>query len=94
MAGELVQDILILSNGPGEVSTWVRPVVRSLKQLPEVANGQPKKLRISVVLSPCAHAMGTEKRVVESFPEVAGRWFWGAISFSPWFLANALAIEF
>ncbi|MEM6503736.1 MAG: lipid-A-disaccharide synthase [Cyanobacteria bacterium P01_C01_bin.89] len=70
MAGELVQDILILSNGPGEVSTWVRPVVRSLKQLPEVANSQPKKLRISVVLSPCAHAMGTEKRVVESFPEV------------------------
>ncbi|MGD1849588.1 MAG: lipid-A-disaccharide synthase [Cyanophyceae cyanobacterium] len=100
MAGESVQDILILSNGPGEVSTWVRPVVRSLRQIHHTQARQtqaqqtqtqqtPKnqsnqsnqsslknqsnpntKLRISVVLSPCAHAMGTEQRVLESFPEV------------------------
>jgi outer membrane PBP1 activator LpoA protein len=25
-------DILILSNGPGEVTTWVRPVVKALRQ--------------------------------------------------------------
>ncbi len=25
-------DILILSNGPGEISTWVRPVVKRLRQ--------------------------------------------------------------
>ncbi|MGL5132702.1 MAG: lipid-A-disaccharide synthase, partial [Planktothrix sp.] len=25
-------DILILSNGPGEITTWVRPVVQALRQ--------------------------------------------------------------
>ncbi|MBO0351648.1 hypothetical protein J0895_21700 [Phormidium pseudopriestleyi FRX01] len=25
-------DIVILSNGPGELATWVRPVVRALRQ--------------------------------------------------------------
>jgi lipid-A-disaccharide synthase len=25
-------DILILSNGPGEVTTWVRPVVKALRE--------------------------------------------------------------
>ncbi|MEM1426964.1 MAG: lipid-A-disaccharide synthase [Cyanobacteria bacterium P01_H01_bin.130] len=64
-----VQDILILSNGPGEVSTWVRPVVRSLRQIWASHPAAPP-LRISVVLSPCSHAMGTEKRMVETFPEV------------------------
>ncbi|MEM9771703.1 MAG: lipid-A-disaccharide synthase [Cyanobacteria bacterium P01_D01_bin.73] len=66
-----VQDILILSNGPGEVSTWVRPVVRSLrKSWSPPADSPQTTLRISVVLSPCAHAMGTEKRVVAGYPEV------------------------
>ncbi|MGL5832702.1 MAG: lipid-A-disaccharide synthase, partial [Waterburya sp.] len=26
-------DIVILSNGPGEVATWVRPVVKALGQV-------------------------------------------------------------
>jgi hypothetical protein len=60
-------DILILSNGPGEVSTWVRPVVKSLRQ--KLTN-DPDLLRISVVLSPCTHAMGAETEVVRKYPEV------------------------
>ncbi|WP_017298758.1 hypothetical protein [Nodosilinea nodulosa] len=59
-------DILILSNGPGEISTWVRPVVRSLRQqLPDASQA-----RISVVLSPCANASGREAEIARSLPEV------------------------
>lgn len=56
-------DILILTNGPGEVSTWVRPVVRALRE-------QWESARISVVVSPCLHAMGTEAEVLRSYPQV------------------------
>lgn len=60
------RDILILSNGPGEISTWVRPVVRSLReQLPD-----HNQARISVVLSPCANASGREAEMAQSLPEV------------------------
>lgn len=60
-------DILLLSNGPGEISTWVRPVVKSLRQ--KLGNDR-SLVRISVVLSPCTHAMGTETEVVRRYPEV------------------------
>jgi lipid-A-disaccharide synthase len=60
-------DILILSNGPGEVTTWVRPVVKALRQkLPQ----ERSQVRISVVLSPCPNASGKEADIVRSFPEV------------------------
>jgi lipid A disaccharide synthetase len=59
-------DILILSNGPGEVSTWVRPVVKALRErLPD-----HQQTRISVVLSPCANASGHEAEMARRFPEV------------------------
>jgi hypothetical protein len=60
-------DILILSNGPGEVMTWVRPVVQALRSpaFPHLAQA-----RISVVLAPCPHASGQEADIVKSFPEV------------------------
>jgi lipid-A-disaccharide synthase len=57
-------DVLILSNGPGEVTTWVRPVVRELRQQ---WGSDRALLRISVVLSPCTNAMGTEAEVVRGF---------------------------
>lgn len=56
-------DLLLLSNGPGEVMTWVRPVVKVLRQ-------RFSSARISVVLSPCPHASGREAAVLESFAEV------------------------
>ncbi|MDM9580579.1 lipid-A-disaccharide synthase [Nostoc sp. GT001] len=60
-------DILILSNGPGEVATWVRPVVKALRQ----ELGDDRSLaRISVVLSPCSNASGKEAAIALSFPEV------------------------
>ena len=36
-------DILILSNGPGEVTTWVRPVVRALRELRNKRQTLPPK---------------------------------------------------
>jgi lipid A disaccharide synthetase len=60
-------DILILSNGPGEVTTWVRPVVKALRQ----QLGDDRSLvRISVVLSPCPNATGKESAIARSYPEV------------------------
>lgn len=70
-------DILILSNGPGEVTTWVRPVVRALRQK---LGDERSHVRISVVLSPCPNASGKEADIVRSYPEVdrvqAAEHFW------------------
>ncbi len=60
-------DILILSNGPGEVTTWVRPVVKALRQK---LGDDRDKVRISVVLSPCPNASGKEVDIAISYPEV------------------------
>ncbi|MBU6229426.1 MAG: lipid-A-disaccharide synthase [Cyanobacteria bacterium REEB459] len=59
-------DILILSNGPGEISTWVRPVVAALRVLLPDAGA----VRISVVLSPCANACGREAAMAAALPGV------------------------
>ncbi len=57
-------DIVILSNGPGELITWVRPVVQQLRRQANI------DLRISVILSPCPHATGKEVAIARSYPEV------------------------
>ena len=70
-------DILILSNVPGEVTTWVRPVVKALR---EQLGHDISQVRISVILSPCPHASGKETVIALSYPEVdrvqAAEHFW------------------
>ena len=62
-----MKDVVILANGPGEVATWVRPVVRCLhRQL----HTQASSVRISVLLSPCPHSTGKETAIALSYPEV------------------------
>ncbi|HEY9770092.1 MAG TPA: lipid-A-disaccharide synthase [Coleofasciculaceae cyanobacterium] len=61
-------DIVILSNGPGEVATWVRPVVKCLAQV--MTDEQIGQIRISVLLSPCPHSTGKEAAIASSYPEV------------------------
>jgi lipid A disaccharide synthetase len=61
------KDILILSNGPGEITAWVHPVVKALREELKEKNDQ---IRISVILSPCPNNMGTEKQVLDSFQEI------------------------
>jgi hypothetical protein len=60
-------DILILTNAPGELATWVRPVVRTLRQQ---LGEDRSRLRISVVLSPCPNASGKEADIARSYPEI------------------------
>ena len=60
-------DIVILSNGPGELTTWVHPVVRSLRQ--RLGNDQDQ-VRISIVLSPCTNASGQETEVASRYAGV------------------------
>ncbi len=60
-------DIVILSNGPGEIATWVRPVVKCLGQNLKSAH---HNIRISVLLSPCPHSTGKEAAIALSYPEV------------------------
>ncbi len=70
-------DVLILANGPGEVTTWVRPVVRALRQ--QLGNTR-EQLRISIILSPCPHATGKEAEICRSYEEVdrvqEAKYFW------------------
>lgn len=64
-------DILILSNGPGELVTWVRPVVKELRQqLRQQLGDNGSIVRISLVLSPCTHATGQEAAIARKYPEV------------------------
>ncbi|XHX75983.1 MAG: lipid-A-disaccharide synthase [Stenomitos frigidus ULC029] len=60
-------DILILSNGPGELATWVKPMVQALRQH---LGDDRSQVRLSVVLSPCANASGQEAAIARCYPEV------------------------
>ncbi len=60
-------DILILSNGPGEVTTWVRPVVEALRQQ---LGDDRQRVRLSLVLSPCANASGKEAAIARTYAEL------------------------
>jgi len=58
-------DVIITTNGPGEVSTWVSPIIEALKKLiPDC--------RIWVFLTPCMFAGGGEKKVLSSFKGING----------------------
>ncbi len=57
------EDFIIITNSPGEVSSWVSSTTRSLKLLKPHA-------RIVVVLVPCPYATGREKDIAYSFPQV------------------------
>ncbi|MBC7880772.1 MAG: lipid-A-disaccharide synthase [Anaerolineae bacterium] len=56
-------DVLILSNGPGEVNTWVRPVVAELVQ-------RWPGVRISVILAPDVNSSGREAEMARLLPGV------------------------
>ncbi len=60
-------DILILSNAPGEVTTWVWPVVRALRSR---LGDNRSIIRISVIMSPCPNASGREVQMLTAYPEI------------------------
>ena len=63
----MLTDIVILSNGPGEVTTWVRPVVKALRQ---ELGSDFNQIRISLILSPCPHSTGKEAAIALNYPEI------------------------
>ncbi|MFN3429985.1 MAG: hypothetical protein ACK46X_08530 [Candidatus Sericytochromatia bacterium] len=60
-------EILILSNGPGELASWVRPVVRQLRQ-------DAPDCRVTVALTPCPYASGQEPDAIAAWPERVAVW--------------------
>jgi lipid-A-disaccharide synthase len=60
-------DIVILSNGPGEITTWVLPVVKQIRANLTIPQD---KVRISLILSPCPHATGNEVKIASQWQEI------------------------
>ncbi len=52
--------IILVSNGPGELQAWVRPVLRELREV-----APDRKVVISLI--PCQFASGNETRLAETF---------------------------
>ena len=52
-------DIVLVSNGPGELLTWVRPLARRLRR-DLVSTPGLSATRLHLVLTPCPHAHGQE----------------------------------
>lgn len=69
---DISTDILILSNGPGELTTWVYPFLKALEisQRSQADLNSLPKTRISIALSPCQNASGREAQLAASFPNV------------------------
>jgi len=56
-------DIIVITNSPGELSSWARVITDALKKkIPEA--------RIVVFLVPCPYATGRELEIAEKFPSV------------------------
>jgi lipid-A-disaccharide synthase len=53
------KDLLIFSNGPGEVSTWVKPFVEAVKARTDLAAAY----RVILLMLPCQFGSGTEYKV-------------------------------
>lgn len=56
-------DIVIITNSPGELSSWVRATVKTLRR-------RTSDARIIVMLVPCPFASGREARIASSFEQV------------------------
>tara|TARA_Y100001968_G_scaffold247541_1_gene232009 strand:- start:4316 stop:5575 length:1260 start_codon:yes stop_codon:yes gene_type:complete len=60
--------VVIISNGPGELTTWVKPVLNELKKLIHLKkNNLNVSLRLALV--PCPNATGREFQVAQNWHE-------------------------
>ena len=57
------EDLLFFSNGPGEVSTWVLPVLEKVMSRTELR----ERYRIILIMHPCQFSSGTEHLVARRF---------------------------
>ena len=56
-------DFFITANGPGEISTWVLPVVKRLRE-------EFTQCRITLFILPCRFSTGTEAEYANQIPEI------------------------
>lgn len=62
---EQSKNIYIPVNSPGEIAGWLRPAAEAIKELlPDY--------KIYALLLPCVFASGSEKRVMDSYPQIEG----------------------
>ena len=60
--------VVIVSNGPGELTTWVNPVVNELNKINKsLCNEDKLNFTIRLVLVPCPNATGKEFLVASSW---------------------------
>jgi len=57
-------DVVILVNGPGELSSYVKPTVEAL-------NKRSANIRIVLLFTPCPYSTGKEVEIAKSIPGVA-----------------------
>ena len=60
------KDLIIFSNGPGEITTWVLPVVEAVRQRDDLSS----KFRIILIIQPCPFGSGSEGAVAAGFEGV------------------------
>jgi hypothetical protein len=58
--GTRPRQIVLVSNGPGELVTWVRPTLEAVRRLDPDA-------RVAITLIPCQFASGAETAIAETF---------------------------
>jgi hypothetical protein len=76
--------IVLVSNGPGELSTWVRPLAERLhRNLPLRPLQQAARCQLDLVLVPCPNGTGQEHRAAAGWDLferiVPARSFWGLL---------------
>ena len=60
--------VVIVSNGPGELATWVRPVVEELFKINKsLCDNDKLDFTLRLVLVPCPNATGKEFLVANSW---------------------------
>ncbi len=64
--------VIIISNGPGELSTWVRPVVENLNKINDALEENNRlSFSINLVLVPCPNATSNEYKFAKSWNKFA-----------------------
>ncbi len=60
--------VLIITNGPGELSTWVRPIVDNLNKINcSYKINERLNYSLNLILVPCPNATGSEYKVAKSW---------------------------
>ncbi|MCP9809895.1 glycosyl transferase [Cyanobium sp. HWJ4-Hawea] len=85
--------IVLVSNGPGELSTWVRPIAQRLHRLMALRPQQPgAAVGMSLVLVPCPNGTGREHQAAAGWQLferiIPARQFWSLLlrpgRYGPW----------